>query len=115
MIHNNQKAATVKSYISAIKVVLSDINTVVNEDKYLLQSLTKACKLQNDQVTIRLPIHKDMLNLVLKTTYSYFDMTGQHYLKWLYMSLFATTYYGLFRVGEVTDSGHTVKASHRNE
>ena len=69
LIHNNRKAATVKSYISAIKAVLSDINIVVNEDKYLLQSLTKACKLQNDQVTIRLPIHKDMLNLVLKTTY----------------------------------------------
>ena len=56
------KSQTVKSYISAIKSVLYTYGKFkLNEDKFLLTSLTRACKLQNDTVRIRLPIKKSLL------------------------------------------------------
>ena len=56
----------VKSYISAIKAVLSMNNIKIVEDRYLLCSLVKACRLKNDVVKTRLPIQKAMLGVILK-------------------------------------------------
>ena len=110
LINQNRKSTTVRLYISAIKAVLGRIKIKVNEDRCLLNSLTRACKLTKDTVTIRRPIHKQMLEMIIKTVHFHFDQLGQIYLKHLYSALFATTYYGLFRVGEVTMSPHAVKA-----
>ena len=100
----------VKSYISAIKVVLLDNNIQINEDVYLLHSLMRACRIKYDRVNVRRPIQKDVLNILLKMTDTYFRVQGQPYLAKLYTALFATAYYGLFRIGELTLSHHTVKA-----
>ena len=43
-------------------------------------------------------------------TDTYFKVQGQLYLAKLYTALFATAYYGLFRIGELTLRNHTVKA-----
>ena len=82
----------------------------MNENKSLITSLTWACKLKNDHVCIRLPIQKELLNMLLHTTQHHFLMQGQQYLSKLYLALFATTYYGLFCIGEVTQGAHVIKA-----
>ena len=71
---------TVQSYISAIRSVLTDINIFVDEDKYLLRSLTRACRLQNDRIVNRFAIQKGMMELLIKTTIDYFLGKGQMYL-----------------------------------
>ena len=50
-----------------------------------------------------------MLNVILDTTLRHHLQLGQNYIAHLYLALFSTTYYGLFRVGELTDSQHIVK------
>ena len=110
LIREKKKASTVCSYISAIRAVLADINVTLNEDHCLLSSLTRACKISNTEVLLRLPIQRDLLHLILKTTEFHFVSLGQMFLAKLYMSLFATAYYGLFRIGELADSPHAIKA-----
>ena len=51
-----------------------------------------------------------MLGLLLKKTQEYFFNKGQCYLAHLYTALFSTAYFGLFRVGELADSQHSIKA-----
>ena len=112
LIQNNRKAGTIKSYISAIRAVLREDGEILNENKYLLASLTKACRFINDQVRLQLPIKKKLLEQILFSVEKIFSSDPQPYLVSLYQTLFATAYYGLFRVGELTDtpSGHAVKA-----
>ena len=55
----------------------------------------------------RLPIQKSLLMVLLDhVTLMYAD---QPYLSVLYQTLFSTAYFGLFRVGELTTSEHTVQ------
>ena len=109
LIDNDKKSNTVKSYVSAIKAVLRDNNIEVNEDRYLLNSLTKACRYQNDTVHTRLPIRKNLLQLMLTKLPQVFK-GEQPYLVIMYRALLLTAYFGLFRVGEVTMSQHVLKA-----
>ena len=107
----NRKANTINSYISAIKSVLLDDGIVLNEDKYLLSSLTHACRYRNNStVRTRLPISKPVLAVLLEQTDNYFLDKGQEYLAILYKALFASAYYGLLRVGEITKGSHPVLA-----
>ena len=107
---NNRQSSTVRSYISAIKAVLQEDGVIIDQDNYLLTSLTKACKYKNDQVRIRLPITKGMLNILLDELTDHFDSKGQVYLKMLYRAMLAVGYYGLLRVGEMASGEHLVKA-----
>ena len=66
LIQNKRQSSTVRCYVSAIKSVLKDCNIEVEEDQYLISSLTKACRLQNDQVRTRLPLQKGVLGILLK-------------------------------------------------
>ena len=109
LINKKRKSGTIRSYISAIKAVLRNVNVKLNPDNYLLNSLTRACKLKNDRVQTRLPICKGMLWSLLHRTQQYFNDKGQCYLAALYLALFSTTYYGLFRVGEVTQGSHPIR------
>ena len=54
----------IKSYISAIRNVLRDDEVILDKDSYVLKSLTKACRLHNDTVKIRLPITANVLRLL---------------------------------------------------
>ena len=107
---NKRSSQTIKSYISAIRNVLADDGITLNVNKFLLTSMTRACKLHNDRVRTRLPIQKHVLNILLRYTKAFFEETGQLYLLSLYQALFSTAYYGLLRVGELTASSHTIKA-----
>ena len=103
------KSQTVKSYISAIKSVLKADGIEVNENRYLLTSLTNACKLVNDQVRIRLPIRKPLLKVLLRKVDNLYS-SPQVYLTIMYRALISTAYYGHFRVGELTTGDHPVAA-----
>ena len=108
MVEREMQSATIASYISALKAVLKADGVEVNENRYLLSSLTNACKIKNDTIKIRLPIQKGLLSLMLKELRIYYG--GQPYLSILYQALFSASYYGLLRVGEVSASPHVLKA-----
>ena len=82
----------------------------LNYDQTLLTSLTKACRLVNDQIRTRLPIQRDLLGVIIKQVNKYFGDKNQNYLRILYKTLFSTAYFGLFHVGELTTSDHPVLA-----
>ena len=109
MVDEKKKSQTIKSYISAIKAVLKDVNVDVNEDKYLIASLTRACKIRQDVFIQRLSIQKGLMGVIIKKTQEWFFAKQQHYLSVLYRALFSPSYYQLFRVGEVTSSTHPVQ------
>ena len=104
------QSSSVKSYVSAIKKMVSLVDYEWDNNKIMLSSLTKACRLINDQISIRLRIFCSMLELILFEVGRLFNLTNQPYLNCHYETLFAVGYYRLMRVGEVTFSEHAVKA-----
>ena len=107
------QSQTIKSYVSAIRNVLLDDGWELSENKFLLSSLTKACRFKNNTVRTRLPIQTNLLHELLKFTKKFYLQQNQPYLAILYESLFLTTYFGLLRVSEVTvtKSFHTIRVS----
>ena len=103
-----RQSSTVKSYVSAIKSVLTQDGYNWSDDRARLTALTKACKLKNDKLKIRLPIKLGLLEMLLFEIGRHFN--DQLYLKVLYQAFFAMCYYGLFRVGELAMGVHQVKA-----
>ena len=108
LISEGKKSTTIRSYVSAIKAILQVEGFKIQEDTYLLNALTKACKLHDDIVMTRLPIRLGMLRVILKIVGQEYDT--QPYLRSLYQALFSTAYFGLFRIGEITQSPHVIKA-----
>ena len=104
------KSTTVRSYISAIRSVLLEDGVVLSENKFLLASLTRACKFVNDKVRTRLPIHKEMLTIIINQIEKDFLAINQPYLATLYKAMFSTAYYGLFRIGELASGTHPIHA-----
>ena len=111
LVKTQKKSNTIRSYISVIKAILMDIGIKLNEDRYLLTSLTRACKLNNDRIRTKLPIQKSLLHQILNKCERFFlHNNNQPYLSCLYRALFITAYYGMLRIGEVTSGDHPVKA-----
>ena len=108
LIENKKQSATLKSYISMIRAILMINNIKINEDKFLLSSLTRACKLRNDEVSNRFPIHIGILRILLRKVHEIYHK--QNYLLVMYRALFSTAYYSLFRVGELMSGSHPVLA-----
>ena len=109
LIQGNKKSTTVKCYVSAVKAILLMNDVKISEDRYLLSSLVKACRIKNDVVRTRLPIQKGMLCLILHQVQTHFSM--QPYLAALYRAMISTMYFGLLRISEVCQGPHSVKAS----
>ena len=109
-IENGMQSNTVKSYVSAIKRLLIDDGYPWDDQKVLLGSLTKACKLINDKVHTRLPIQCSLLEMILFEIQRLYGQNGKIYLDTLFKALFALSYYGMMRVGEVTLSDHVIRA-----
>ena len=108
LIDNNRKSSTIKSYVSAIKAILQEDGVVLDNNEFIMNSLTRACKLINDKVITRLPIKKSMLYVLLANLDRVF--TDQPFLKILFQALFSTAYFGLLRVGEITTGNHPILA-----
>ena len=107
LIQGKRKSTTICSYISAIKAILKDDGIDLNEDLFLITSLTKACRIHQDKAQIRTLITKTLLHQIVEAFQELF--ATQPYLLILYTALFLTTYYGLFCIGEVTSGSHPIK------
>ena len=108
-----RKSSTVRSYISGIKHILVTDGYEWNDGLVILNTLTKSCKLKNDTLKVRLPIQKGLLELILFRIQRKFD--NQPYLETMYITAFLLQYYGLFRVGEIAYSPHSIKAINVHE
>ena len=108
LVQNGRKSTTIRSYISALKAELKMNKIKVSTDDYLLASLMKACRLRNHKVITKFPIQKPMLHVMIDKVSILFG--SQPYLKCLYQAILITTYYRLFRIGEVTGRSHPIKA-----
>ena len=110
LVDNGYQSSTVKSYVSAIKKMVISDGYKWKDDEVLLSSLVRACKLKNDIMKIRLPIHCSLLEMILFEVQRFYKKKMQPYLETLYKAIFALGYYGLMRVGELTASPHVLKA-----
>ena len=110
LIDKGMQSSSVKSYVSAIKKTLIMDNYEWDDNLVLVRSLAKACQIINDSVRTRLPIHCGLLEMILFEVQRHFSSHNQVYLEILYKTLFALSYYGLMRIGEVTCSPHVLKA-----
>ena len=106
LIETNKQSTTIHSFVSAIRAILKIEEIKLQEDQFLIILLTRACRMVNDKVRLRLPIKKGMLTVLLNQVAR--DLSEQPYLLALYQALFSTTYFGLLRVGEVTASDHPI-------
>ena len=109
LIQRNRKSTTIHSYVSALKAVLKDDGVKIEENIYLITSLTKACRIHKDKVQLQHPIRKDILHRLIGSLKQLYQ--DQPYLFILYKVLFLIMYYyGLLRIGEVIFGKHTIKA-----
>ena len=106
----NVQSSTLKSYLSAIKSVLADDGFIWEQDKVLLSSLIRSCKYENDTLKNRLPIRRNLLELILFHVEKYYLKRNQVYLCVLYKAILIVMYYGLMRVGEVVKGEHVLLA-----
>ena len=102
------QSSTIKSYVSAIRFVLTLDGHIWNDDKALLSMLTRATKLENDRVRNRFPIQKGLLDIIVYEVENIYN--SQPFLESLYKTLFLIGYYGMFRIGEITRGPHVLKA-----
>ena len=110
LVESRHKSSTIRSYISTIKAILYDAGVQLSEDRYLLSSLIRACKLNNDVIQTKIPIQHSLFHLILNNCNLYFINRGQVYLAILYKAIFTAAYYGMLRIGEVTTGDHPIKA-----
>ena len=90
------KLSTIKSYISAIWTVLTYIGIELNENKVLLTSLIKACKIHNDCIKSKLPIQKGLLMILIESVDKLYVNSPQPYLAVMCKALFNMAYFGMF-------------------
>ena len=62
LIDKGLQSATIKTYVSAIKRILTDDGYKWNSTHVLLTALTKACRIINDRVYTRLAIQCGLLS-----------------------------------------------------
>ena len=61
LIQNGKKSTTIRSYVSAMKSILWDLEVELTEDRLLLSALTCACKIQNDIFQLKIPIERNYM------------------------------------------------------
>ena len=89
--------------------MLNVIDYPWDDRKLHLGTLTRGCRLQNDRLQCRLPIRKPLLETLLFEVNRMYH--NQPYLCILYQSILLLAYYGLMRIGELTEAEgqHVVK------
>lgn len=101
---------TIRSYISGIKYIANLIGINIDSTKCRFHSLVKAARIKNGKVKIRLPIKLRLLNRMIEEVPALKKLQNQPYLVKLYKAIFASAYYGLLRIGEITGSKHSIKS-----
>ena len=97
------KLATVQTYLSALRCVLTEDGHKLNEDLFLMNSLTRACKMKNDSLIV-------CFQAILHQTHKHFIQISQPYLGKLVPAMLLASYYGLLRAGEITQGPHVILA-----
>ena len=108
LVDQGVQSSTLRSYMSAIKRILVDDGYQWDNSKLLLSTLVCGCKIVNDKVKTCLPVQVGLLDLLLFELQRIFN--SQPYLEILYKTIFCTGYFGLFRIGEITESVHCMRA-----
>ena len=109
LVDKGNKSSTLKSYLSAIKLLLKIDGYEWNDNRVALGSLIKACKIRNDVINCRFTIQKGLFEILLFELEKIFDKSP--YLSILDKAMFILRYYRLMRVGELTLSSHVLKAA----
>ena len=102
------KSSTIKSYVSAIKDVLTADDYTWDNEKLKISSLISSCQSKNDRIINKFPIQIGLLEILLYETER--KLSNQPFLEILYKNIFCFLYYGLCRIGEVTSGNHPIKA-----
>ena len=110
LVELGKQSSTIKSYVSAIKHVLTTDGYCWDNTIFQLDTLTKACRVINDRVYIRRPIRKGILEILLFELERIFQQ--QMYLELLYKAMFVMMYYGMFRVGELATDTSQFSMNH---
>lgn len=100
--------ATISSYMSGIRYMLRHDGIQVSNMSCKLASIIRACKVANDVVSVRRPIRKKLLKLVITAVEKRFLEKGQVFLSKLYKAMLVAGYYGYLRIGEMTKSKHNI-------
>ena len=74
----------------------------------LLSAIVRACKIKNDHLKTRLPIHLALFEMLIFELDR--EFSTQPYLGNLYKAMFALAYYGMMRIGELAFGDHAIKA-----
>ena len=108
MVNTGKKSTTLRCYLSAIKSILMDGDFELQEDQIRLRVIVRSCRLHNNKLKPSFPIKLNLLELILfEVKRLYHD---QFYFCILYQTLFAIAYYGMFRIGELVQGPHVVRA-----
>ena len=110
LIDNGRKSTTIKSYISAIRAVISNEKVKLDDQSILLGALTRACRLHVDKIQHRIPMRKGLLSLLIRSLDSFYKDNPQPYLVILFKAIFVASYYGMLCIGEVSYSKHIILA-----
>ena len=111
LVNEGYQSSTIKSYFSAIKHILKVDGYLWRDDKVLLATITKSCRLLNDKVKIKLPIKMGLPDAIMfELERSFGGSQPQPYLKIMYKAAFALAYYRLMRIGELASGSHPVLA-----
>ena len=103
LIHIRRESFTIKSYISAIRAVLSTEGIYITRESFILSALVKARKLANNTLHVRLGISKGLAHMIVDQIEKYFKSKSQPYSAAIMIG-----YHGLFRVRELTSGDHPI-------
>lgn len=108
---NRKKSATIKSYISAVRYCLALDGIRVTHQSCELAAIVQVAKQYNDELYIRLPIQKDLLQVILNFIHTHYHQNlGQQYQAACLSAMYSTAYHGYLRISEMTDGPHALKA-----
>ena len=110
LVHHGTQSTTLRSYISAIKTVLKSDRYPWRDDKILLGTIARACRLENDCIRTKLPIHFALFEMLMFQLNRHLG-ANQRYLCTMYQALFCLGYYSLMCIGELTESLHALRAA----
>ena len=110
LVDSNLKSATIKTNVLALRSVLAEDGYYIDQNIFTITALTRACRIRNDKLIAWLPIHKEMLHLILAKLIQWGEKNSQHYLQTLYLAILSAGYHGLLRVGELTNGPHRILA-----
>ena len=104
MVKKERASATIEGYTSAIKKILKMEGITIDATEHNLAGLIKAAKYKNNVLTVRLPIQRNLLGLIIDWIEERFYGRSQPFLSKLHSAIAITAYYGMLRIGNLTQS-----------